>query len=120
MPAGKQKLHNKQPANKKNNGNAPARPPGDVVLPPATPIKHTARPQAPLPVTPGGSTLEYKQIQDDEVEALRAIFMEDYTRVERAGAWNVRIVEPYYVESIRIVVNDGKFIRPLTTLSNFI
>lgn len=122
MPPGKQKLH-KQSANNKNNGSAPpsAKHPGEIAIPPTTPIK--TRQPPPMPMTPGGSTLEYKQIQDDEVEALEAIFMEDYTRVEKAGAWNVRIAVPsaaHYVEHMRIGINSGEPIRPLTMRSNFI
>jgi hypothetical protein len=34
-------------------------------------------------------TLEYKQIQADELEVLRSVFMDDYKHVEKVGAWNV-------------------------------
>lgn len=89
--AGKQK---KTQPNKKNNGsNAQTKPSGELALPPATPAKKVA--QSPVPITPGGSSVqEYKQRQDDEVAVLEAIYMEDYTRVERTGAWNVRAAAP--------------------------
>lgn len=36
---------------------------------------------------------EYKQMQDDEVEVLKSIFMEDFKHVEKAGAWNVSTLD---------------------------
>src|SRR5579871_115646 len=38
-------------------------------------------------LSPGGAT-GYVQAQDDEIEALKAIYMNDYEDVETKGAWN--------------------------------
>ncbi|KAL7276889.1 eukaryotic translation initiation factor 2-alpha kinase [Rhizina undulata] len=53
---------------------------------PVTPLKKTPS-KAALPV-PSGAHTDYENIQKDEVEALKSIFMEDYEHVEKAGAWN--------------------------------
>jgi len=54
-----------------------------------TPVKPVA---APLPaVMPGKAMLDYQQIQKDEIEVLKSVFMEDYEHIERASAWNVSL-----------------------------
>src|SRR6266480_853940 len=57
---------------KKNAASKPARP--------------TDKQNESLP-SPGGTT-EYVQAQDDEIEALKAIYMDDYEHVETKAAWN--------------------------------
>ncbi|KKY20641.1 putative protein kinase [Diplodia seriata] len=75
---------------------APTKPPRKkIVTDPKTPTKThgnaAAKGQQPdEPATPGpqAATANYAQAQADEIEALKAIYMEDYEDVETKGAWS--------------------------------
>lgn len=87
MPAHQKAL--RTPA--KNKQNAPpslAAKPGPAEPRSSSPVKGGAPPAVAPPSTPA-PLQEYKQIQDDEVEALKSIFMDDYQHVQKSGAWNV-------------------------------
>lgn len=44
--------------------------------------------KTPLAATP---TESYAQAQEDELEVLKAIYMDDFEEVEAKGAWHVRL-----------------------------
>ncbi|KAL1626626.1 eukaryotic translation initiation factor 2-alpha kinase [Diplodia seriata] len=75
---------------------APTKPPRKkIVTDPKTPTKTHGNPaakgqQPDEPATPGpqAATANYAQAQADEIEALKAIYMEDYEDVETKGAWS--------------------------------
>lgn len=46
--------------------------------------------QPPLLPTPTEGYEGYTQIQEDELEVLKAIYMDDFEEVEAKGAWSVR------------------------------
>ncbi|KAF2841608.1 kinase-like protein [Patellaria atrata CBS 101060] len=51
--------------------------------------KSLDKPQPPTPMaTLSTSTMNYTQAQDDEIEALKAIYMEDFEEKELKGAWS--------------------------------
>jgi translation initiation factor 2-alpha kinase 4 len=55
---------------------------------PKTPKKQTAKKQKHHETTETpNTTIDYAQVQEDEVEALQAIYMEDYEEIESKGAW---------------------------------
>jgi translation initiation factor 2-alpha kinase 4 len=55
---------------------------------PKTPKKQAAKKQKQHETTEAPSTtIDYAQVQEDEVEALQAIYMEDYEEIETKGAW---------------------------------
>lgn len=45
--------------------------------------------QGSAPRTPAGDSFNYAQAQEDEVEVLKAIYMDDYEEVEVKNAWSV-------------------------------
>lgn len=47
-----------------------------------------APPKSPQPLPPKPS-LDYKEVQQNEVEVLKSIWMDDYKPVVKMGAWNV-------------------------------
>jgi eukaryotic translation initiation factor 2-alpha kinase 4 len=53
----------------------------------------TSRPgvRPPLPKTQSGGSVDYSQAQKEEIEALRAIYMEDFQDADVRGAWSVSI-----------------------------
>ncbi|KAI5790224.1 kinase-like domain-containing protein [Geopyxis carbonaria] len=77
------------PPTKKKHANPPvgSGPSGPDL--PSTPVKKaTASLIVPNPGTPGRGSLQYKQIQKDEVDVLQSIYMDDYQHIEKTGAWN--------------------------------
>jgi eukaryotic translation initiation factor 2-alpha kinase 4 len=56
---------------------------------PKTPKKQAAKKQKQHETTEiPNTTIDYAQVQDDEVAALQAIYMEDYEEIETKGAWS--------------------------------
>jgi translation initiation factor 2-alpha kinase 4 len=51
------------------------------------PLPRDASAKPPLLPTP---TEGYAQVQEDELEVLKAIYMDDFNEVEAKGAWSVR------------------------------
>lgn len=67
-----------------------SKPTGAVSPPPSAPLHKSAlaplKPPQPLPPTP---LLDYKEVQQNEVEVLKSIWMDDFKPVVKIGAWNV-------------------------------
>jgi hypothetical protein len=84
MPAHQQP---RTPQIKKNNAKHPAK----SAIPGTPGVKKVPAISTPLPLTPGKPLLDYQQIQKDELEVLKSVFMDDYEHVEKHGAWNVSI-----------------------------
>jgi hypothetical protein len=57
---------------------------------------------APTATPAAAAGLDYDKIQRDEVEALKAIFGDDYEHVETASAWNVS--QPEFCFEINISI----------------
>lgn len=56
-------------------------------------------------------TTNYAEIQQDEMEALRSIYMEDFEEeAVKTGAWNVggSIFLKYTIYSVSVVLNHGE------------
>ena len=52
-------------------------------------------PKSPGTEVPVGDSFDYSQAQDDEIEVLKAIYMDDYEEVEVKSAWSVSLSERY-------------------------
>lgn len=75
------------PARKKNapNGSTPQSTPAAM----GKPAAKENQPGGPPLVSP--PTEGYAKAQEDELEVLKAIYMDDFEEVEAKGAWSVRI-----------------------------
>lgn len=62
-----------------------SKPTGAVSPPPSAPLAPLKPPQL-LPPPP---LLDYKEVQQNEVEVLKSIWMDDFKPVVKIGAWNV-------------------------------
>ena len=93
MPA-----HKKNRTNHKATANKPSQLPGpqkngaDAQKPGNMPKGKQAPTSPPPPKTPAPMptpSLDYKEVQEYEVEALEAIWAEDFKPIVKTGAWNV-------------------------------
>lgn len=55
-------------------------------------VRHSSTEQPALLPTPTEGYEGYAQVQEDELEVLKAIYMDDFEEVEAKGAWSVRSV----------------------------
>lgn len=68
----------------RHNDNAPQHP-----VTPAKKKRGSISAPKPPTMIPAAPSLDYSKVQEDEIEALKSIFMDDYEAVEAVGAWNV-------------------------------
>ncbi|KAI5798356.1 kinase-like domain-containing protein [Pyronema domesticum] len=82
------------PQNKKPNAKITLKPSSGTPAQPNTGGKKPVAPSAPSTlstppaVAPGNASSQYQQIQHDEIEVLKSVYMEDFKSIERPGAWN--------------------------------
>jgi len=69
-------------------------------------------------VTAGMSLSSYQEAQDDEIEALRSIFMEDYEDVKTKAAWGSKPTEKSFKLTLRAYSDANISLVLLTTLTS--
>jgi hypothetical protein len=85
------------PQNKKPNAKITVKPSSGTPAQPNTGDKKPVALSAPSTlstppaVAPGNASSQYQQIQHDEIEVLKSVYMEDFKSIERPGAWNVSV-----------------------------